>query len=308
MRNIQDVGSEILNNKPNNIYIFTGNEYGIKYMYIKHLIEYYGGYKEIFSMNEFISFMSTKHIIPLKPTLYILRYDEEFLSSLSNSTEKLIDNVNIIGTVVLLYESEKHCSKVEKFLGNYCVRMDAVNNKYIKKYLLREYGDSVNPSVIEWISKFPITYNRCRMICESLKYYNFGNINGNDLLQTFGVDLYSSDDAIKICIASKNIIRLYDEISKYSSDKINIMYLVLSTMLEIEKCKISKSYNSILREYSSNWKLEDVYNLFMITYEQISRLRSYTSDVDNSLLHIISFIGFSNIPDEGVFNGTSMSS
>ena len=109
MRNIQDVGSEILNNKPNNIYIFTGNEYGIKYMYIKHLIEYYGGYKEIFSMNEFISFMSTKHIIPLKPTLYILRYDEEFLSSLSNSTEKLIDNVNIIGTVVLLYESEKHC-------------------------------------------------------------------------------------------------------------------------------------------------------------------------------------------------------
>ena len=86
------------------------------------------------------------------------------------------------------------------------------------------------------------------------------------------------------------------------------MYLVLSTMLEIEKCKISKSYNSILREYSSNWELEDIYNLFMITYEQISRLRSYTSDVDNSLLHIISFIGFSNIPDEGVFNGTSMSS
>ena len=111
MLTIQEVGTEILGNTPKKFYIFGGTEYGIKCKYIDIMKEHYGKFKECQSVNEIIKLMSTRHFIPLEPTLYIIRYDEEFLSSLSDDTEKQIDKLNIVGTVVCIYELDKHVVK-----------------------------------------------------------------------------------------------------------------------------------------------------------------------------------------------------
>ena len=42
MRNIQDVGTEILQNTPKKFYIFVGEEYGIKMKYIEILSKHFG--------------------------------------------------------------------------------------------------------------------------------------------------------------------------------------------------------------------------------------------------------------------------
>ena len=305
MKSIQEAGSEILGNRPDKIYIFTGKEYGIKSRYIKHLENFYGDYSEIDSMKDFIKFSSTKRLIPLKPKLYILRYDEEFISSINQSTEKVLNQLNIVGTLVVVYENDKHCTKVEKSLPNYCVHVDAVDRKYIKKYLSSEYK-KLNPLLIENISNLPISYNHCRMICESMLNCSLG-VGVSDLVNTFGVELFSKDDLIKKYIASKNVLKLYEEIDKYKSDKNNIIYTILSTMLEIEKCLVNKRYNSELREYIHLWELEDVYNMFSNTYNQLNKLRTYTSDLENSIYHLISLIGFSRIPGGDLFRGITMS-
>ena len=66
MLSIQQVGSEILNDKPGKLYIFCGAEYGIKYKYIEHLKGFYGQYAESESAYDVISSFAVKKLIPLK--------------------------------------------------------------------------------------------------------------------------------------------------------------------------------------------------------------------------------------------------
>jgi ABC-type antimicrobial peptide transport system ATPase subunit len=105
MLSIQEAGQQILRGNPGKFYIFVGQEFGIKTKYLESLVNHYNGeYVEIESVNDVLSMMRTKHLIPLTPKLYIARYDEDFIQSISDSTFKNIESTKIIGTIVCIYE------------------------------------------------------------------------------------------------------------------------------------------------------------------------------------------------------------
>ena len=85
MLSIQEVGTEILTHNPRKLYIMVGQEYGIKTKYIDILAEHYGRKEECLSMSSIIDIMNTKHIIPLQPAVYVVRYDDSFITDLSDS-------------------------------------------------------------------------------------------------------------------------------------------------------------------------------------------------------------------------------
>ena len=106
MLTIQEVGTEIMQGNPRNFYVMTGSEYGIKRMYIQYLINHYKNYKEADSVESVLTTMSTKHFVPLQPTVYVVRYDDAFITSLNDKTSARIQSIKIIGTIVCLYESD----------------------------------------------------------------------------------------------------------------------------------------------------------------------------------------------------------
>ena len=92
MLTIQEVGQEVLTGTPKKFYAFVGSEYGVKEKYIELLSNHYGRKVESESVQDILNIMKTRHIIPLQPTLYVVRYDESFISTLSNSTAVTIAN------------------------------------------------------------------------------------------------------------------------------------------------------------------------------------------------------------------------
>ena len=74
------------------------------------------------------------------------------------------------------------------------------------------------------------------------------------------------------------------------------MYSILSTMLDLEKILCNKYIESDLRPYQKNWTMQDIYNMFMQTYQQLAYMRSISPDPQNVLMYLITLMQFSEIP------------
>ena len=298
MLTIQEVGTEIMKGTPRNFYVMTGNEYGIKRMYIKYLRDHYGNYKEADSVEGLLSTMSTKHFVPLQPTVYVIRYDDAFVATLNDKTSSRIRNTNIIGTIVCLYESSKHTTKVEKYLGDYTVHIEKVNSTFIKKYLKRDFP-SLSDTCIDAAVESCNDWYEAEVMCRSMMFDITSHLNSmskQDLKIAFGKAQELDEKTIKPIIASRNFNHLLYIIEKKEGEADSVLYSILSTMIELEKISINKYAESSLRPYLKNWTMKDIYNMFMQTYQQLKYLRSISSDANNVLLYLITLMQFTEIP------------
>lgn len=299
MLTIQEVGTEIMKGTPRNFYVMTGSEYGIKRMYIQYLKDHYKGkYKEADTVESVLSTMSTKHFVPLEPTVYVVRYDESFLSTLNDKTSSRLRGINIIGTIVCLYENEKHSTKVEKYLGDYTVHIDKVNEAFIQKYLKKDFPD-LEQHCIEAAVESCVDWHEAELMCRCMMLDNVDHRrsqNKQQLKVTFGKSQELDDRIIKPIIASRDFGKLTYVLNKKEGEEDSLLYTILSTMLELEKITINKYAESDLRPYLKQWKLQDIYNMFMQTYKQLSYLRSISPDPKNVLMYLITLMQFSEIP------------
>lgn len=304
MLTIQEVGTEIMKGHPRNFYIMTGSEYGIKKMYIKYLQDYYHNYKEADSVDSILSTMNTKHFVPLQPTVYVVRYDESFVASLNDKTSSKIRNTNIVGTIVCLYESDKHNNKVEKYLGDYTVHIDKVNSNFIKKYLKKDFPNLDNlcieaavESCVDWYE----AENMCRcMMLDTPEHLR--TQSKQDLKVTFGKVQELDEKVIRPIIASRDFNSLLYLLNKKEGEEDSILYSILSTMLELEKLHVNKYTESDLKKYLQNWSLPNIYNMFMQTYQQLKYMRSISPDPKNVLLYLITLMQFQEIPSVEVMS------
>lgn len=304
MLTIQEVGTEIMRGHPRNFYVMTGSEYGIKRMYIKYLIDYYKNYKEADTVDSILTTMSTKHFVPLEPTVYVVRYDESFLSTLNDKTSSRIRNTNIIGTIVCLYESEKHAAKVEKYLGDYTVHIEKVNAQFIKKYLKKDFPkleDNAIDAAVESCSDWYEAELMCRcMILDNEQHRR--TQSKQQLKISFGKAQEIDDKVIKPIVASRDFGKLLYLVEKKDGEEDSILYSILSTMLDLEKISNNKYAESDLRPYLRNWTLKDIYNMFMQTYKQLQYMRSISPDPKNILIYLITLMQFSEIPSVEVMS------
>lgn len=297
MLTIQEVGTEILGNTPRKFYVFGGSEYGIKCKYLDILKEHYGKYEEHQSVDDVLKIMSTMHIIPLEPMLYIVRYDESFVSSLSDQTEKQIDSANIIGTVVCIYESDKHMTKLYKFLQNYTVKIDSVGINFKIKYLHTDFP-KLPDKLINLAAQYGTDYNDAKNMCRSMSMVDVERmflLSDKQILELFGKQKSHSTDDLKVAIATKNFNYLVNYLES-TDDYDGIFYTILSTMLELEKVLSSKYAQSNLKDYAKYWFESDIYNMFMNTYEEIHKLRSYATDAKLSLIYLFGLLRFKHVP------------
>ena len=307
MISIQELGLSILSDHPSSLYILGGDEYGIKDKYIDKLTEFYKGSKyEYPSVNDVISTMSVKHIIPLKPSLYVVRYDEAFVSAINETYAVKIKSTKIVGTLVCIYSDSKQVAKIDKFLPEYTSEIYAVNSNLIAKYLKQDFPN-LDARCISLAASCGQTYGHARTICKSLSHLDKDVIAATSdkrLQNLFGCSDAAIESDIRIGVASRNFRFLSVTLDRYEGDRSSLYYTILQTMIDMEKLLTSKYLDIDIKEYKSRWRLQDVYNMFMNTYIELSNSRSSltSSSIESSLIYLFALLSFREIPSPEALN------
>lgn len=299
MISIQEVGKSILTGNPSSFYVFAGNEYGIKIKYLDILKSHYGNAVECDSVSAVLTLMKTKHIIPLTPALYIIRYDEVFLSELSDTIAQEIAGTNIIGTIVCIYEGQSASKKLDKYLPTYTVSIDEVSSKFVNKYLHSDFPKLAD-RFIDVAVRVCDNYGQARLMCncmqfaDTLKLYALSDFQ---IAKLFGRTSSTTDAQIRVGVASRNFAQLLNVLNSYEDDADSVMYTILSTMIDLDKLMDNEHTQSDIKEFVSKWSREDVYNMFMHTYSELSKLRTLSiSDKSSSLVYLFGLLNFIRIP------------
>lgn len=298
MRSIQDVGLEILQGNPKHFYVFVGSEYGIKCRYLDILRNHYKEYVEFQKVSDILSIMRTKQLIPLKPTLYVVRYDEEFLSGLNSSTQDYIKSTKIVGTIVCLYEDSKHATKVDKFLSDYTVYINSVSRQFVEKYLQTDFPN-LPKRFISLSATGSNNYGQAKQMCLAMSNADIKeleHLSDEAVLKIFGYVEQSVESEIRKGVASRNFVYLTDVIDRYDGDIDSILYAVLSTMVELDKIFGNKYADSDIREYVKQWTRADIYYMFCHGYNELKKLRSISVDGKNRIIYLFSLLQFERIP------------
>lgn len=297
MANIQDVGIEILENHPRNLYLFFGPEYGIKMRYVDILAENYGSKIEVSSIEAVLNMMKTKRVFPLKPAVYVVRYDEEFISSLTESVVNDIKRVKVIGTIVGIYSKDSQYTKAVKLLPDNTVSVQPVDSKFLISYLQKDFPGLSN-RIYELASKYGTDYNSAINICRSLKHVpdsELSRLQDSELLHSLGIGTAITEHQWKYAIAAKHVSALYKLLDMEDDQLDSVYYTILSTMLELDK--LLSGRNSDFKMFKKKWTTKDVYYMFMHTYREIERSRSVLAvDIKDSLSYLFSLLSFSSVP------------
>lgn len=299
MRTIQEVGTEILSGNPKPFYIFCGTEYGIKREYLDKIKSHYNGAKEEFEyVQDVIDMMRVKRFIPLVPSLYVVRYDEDFISSLNDKTRQQIESTNIVGTLVCIYEQNRHTTKLDKYLGKYSVSIDPVASQFIEKYLHRDFP-SVPDRLVNIATKCGSDYNQSKNICLGLNLCKdyVVDVDDNVLYKLFGHESSTTSDMMKKGIAARDFNYCINILENNYPDLDSIYYTILQTVLDIDKLKSSRYGESELRQYINGWTPADIYTMFEQTYEELKRSRSSSTDIKSSIIYLLSLLTVSPIPN-----------
>ena len=299
MRTIQDVGLEIFNHTPAKFYAFLGPEYGIKCRYLDMIAETYkGSVVEADSVQSVISMMKTKHIVPLQPSLYIVRYDEIYLSSLDNASFMKLKDIKMIGTLVMIYQTEKQCSKVEKYLPDISVYVGNVDTKFVEKYLKQDFPN-LDSRLVKLAAYCGTDYGHAKNIggcmnCVPSK--EFMSYQDSDICKLFGKVDEVDDKVLQIHIAARDVNFLMSNINKFLENTDNTIYTLMSTMVEFDKIWGNKYSDSPIKKYQKVWSREDVYYMFMHGYHQLRLRRSISVNDENQLITLFSLLSFSPVP------------
>lgn len=303
MRSIQDVGLEILNKSPKSLYIFGGEEYGIKQKYIDIVKSCYSEYHEADKLLDVIESMRVKRIVPLQPALYVVRYDEQLLSDISDAVANKIKSAKIIGTIICIYEKSASVTKLDKYLPDNVVNIDKVDPKFLFKYLSNDFKN-IDASVVENVVSVCKDYSRCIRICSAISALNPSSGSSEDFSSsnigfTFGLTTQQNESMFKHAIAARNIRACISYMDNFTGDWNQLYYAIFSTMLELEKIHGNKYAQSDFVSYTNKWSIPSIYNMFMQTYRLLDASRKYTSDNTSSLLYLCSLLAFKEIPEVG---------
>lgn len=299
MRLLQEVGTEILTGHPGKLYILTGDEYGIKAAYIQALREHYHEIVEMQRVSDIITLMSTKHLIPLTPCVYVVRYDEEFIASLSEETARRLTSLKIVGTLVCIYSDSKHAAKLEKFLPAVTTSVDKVAPQFVSKYLRKDFPD-IPATLIDAVVKLTPDYSQARLCCAPLSYLNtqeLYSLTESSIVNLFGITTELSDVQFKRAFAARSFSSCLSLVDKDAAQVDLYLYAMLSTLVELEKTHVSKYANSFIREYTNRWTSNDIYNMFEHVFHELAQLRSGYGSPYFSVVYLLSLTQFQRVPE-----------
>ena len=239
--------------------------------------------------------MTTYHLIPLEPQVYVVRYDKDFVSNAAKEYADTILSLNIIGTLVLIYEDDKDLKKLDKIFPDNTASINAIDEKHMCKYLKSDFPD-LDKKTIEYVAKLATNYYHAKNIQDKI------TLSEKQIIALFDIKTICSTDELQIAIASRSFKSLTYIAEHYESDPQTILYQILRVMIELDKCFDGKYVNSPIKKYAKNWTRADVYYMFQHTYGVIKALRSgYTVDIQDLIVYLGALMVFKEVPSTRLF-------
>lgn len=300
MLTIQELGLSIMGDSPKNFYILGGTEFGIKEKYIDILESKIGKRIEHSNVIDLIASMEKKQLIPVPPSVYVIRYDKLFLSKLSEKNGELAARVKkckINGCIVLIYESDSDVNKCDKYFPDNTATVMHIDTKFIIKYLKSDFPE-LKDEYCQLAAKVSIDYYQAKNIARCLySIQDKVTLNEGQIRYIFGLDTSYSDNDIMLAIANRDFASLVYMSEHYDGDIQNILYLILRTMIELDKCMDNKYTQSPVQKASKLWTRYDVYWMFNHTYNALKQIRlGYTADPSTYVVYLAALLRFKQIP------------
>ena len=298
MLSIQELGLSIMSDSPKNLYILGGSEYGIKDKYIDILCSKIGPQIQYPDFLSVLDLMTGFRIIPLEPQVYIIRYDKSFFSKLNPVLVDRFNSLNIIGTIVLLYEDDADVAKLDKYFPDNTAIINTIDAKHMAKYLIQDFP-GLDQNVIKYAATRSANYYQAKNICRCLNCVKDEIIlTEAQIISLFDLNTYKTEEDIQIAVASRNFRDYVLAIDSYDGDLTRILYTILRTMIELDKLMDNKYTDSPLKKYVSEWTRPDVYYMFNHTYRILQSLRQgVTANIEDILIYLGALFKFKRIPD-----------
>lgn len=290
-----DFMTDLKDNKIRPMYILCGEEYGIKMEYLDLLKQKFTSVVEIESARHTISTFTHKSLFNLNTPLYISRYDKEFLSGLNQDYANEIQNLQFKGTVVLIYEDESSRQKCDKYLPKYTLQIPNIAPDKISKHLKKQYN--LPDSVIKYVSQMASNYSEAKSIANNLTRLDQDRLNQltyDDILFLSGKDHNFEGTNTKVMIAAKDYRHLV-QILDQMDDPTQMIHTIMSTMIDLERA-LTSTYKGDYAKYLKLWKIEDVYNMFMLSYDMLVKTRQYYNNTYDAALVLLEVMCWSRIP------------
>ena len=294
MIDVRTVGSAVFTDRrPGKFYAFCGAEYGVKLKFIRSIKDIYGKCICMNTVNAAITMLNSAQIVPLEPALYLIRYDQDFIKSLSDISESTIGGMDYSGTVVVIFDSDQDFKKCEKYIPNYTVRFDPVSYDFMRKYLMCDYPDMDNQR-INIALKAGHSYIGAYMECQSLSNLDSAFMDAGAIERSLSQEPKTNADMFKNGVAARDFKYAVSALESSESDPYQLVYAVMSTMLELEKCLCNPKSKSWCAKYVSGWTKYDVITVFQNAYSVLKDSRLLLSyDVKAALIRILASMRFS---------------
>lgn len=304
MLSIQELGTSILGDNPKSFYILGGSEYGVKKKYIDILVNKIGKLTEYPDMDSLLRLLNKKQLIPLQPSVYIVRYDEAFVSAVSDKSASVLKGLKFSGVIICLYEQVKHIIKLDKYFPENTAAVDNVSPQFLSKYLHSDFP-KLPDRFIDIAVNNSDNYCQAQNICRCMSFApleELFNLEDSEILKIFGLADSSTEAQIRAGVASRNFKYLTELIDNYDNVD-SVLYTILQTMIELDKLKDNKYAQSDIRDYAKYWTREDIYYMFNNTYSQLKKSRS-SGAIDNKLVltYLFALLKYTKIPAPEVMN------
>lgn len=285
---------EILGNNPGYLYFFCGTEYGVKRKYIEHLSTLFSSVVEVDSLDELFSSFSKKKLISTSSTLYICRYDFDFLKKLDVGKVKKQDGC----CVVAIYEDEKSFSKLDKLFPEHVVRFDVVSDRFVLKYLSSDFPDIDERYLSIVASSCPGGYGQAGIVCGQINCIRdrLSSIDDDKLLTLLGLESSLSEQNMMRYAAARNFTGVMKVVDSFEGDVSNLINGMCHVAIELDKAMDSRTPTEYSK-YVKYWSREDVYNFFEQSYIQTLNMRSSLNvDAYSVIVYLSSLLRFNRIP------------
>ena len=304
MLTIQELGLSIMGDSPKKFYILGGTEFGIKEKYIDILTSKIGTKIEHSNAIDLIASMEKKQLIPIPPSVYVIRYDKTFLSKLAEKNGQLaqrVKNCNINGCIVLIYESDSDINKCDKYFPENTAVVNHIDAKFVMKYLKSDFPN-LSDDYCNIAAKVSSDYYQAKNIARCLySIQDRVKLNEGQIKYLFGLDTTYSDNDVMLAVANRDFASLLYISEHYDGDIQNILYTMLRTMIELDKCMDNKYASSPVQPALKHWTRYDVYFYFNHVYNALKQLREgYTSDTSLYITYLAALLRFKQIPSTQV--------
>lgn len=187
MKKLEDLKTELLNNKLNKFYVFYGEDFGIRKHYINKISTYFSSkpkYTDDFTSIKLSG--KTRSLFGDTKNLVIIYNDENFANQPSVEIQKFIDNLRDY-TCIFEYETELEKSNLFKDFSDYITYFPIVQDNIAQEFVNSELK-LVDDNATELAYNCSNNYNNILLESDKIKEYaNAKNVSEQNAYEVLNI-------------------------------------------------------------------------------------------------------------------------